>query len=62
MRIKLENTELNKLNSAAKNRTDTILRINKKDFQDENLPHKVFLTTRQTIKVRIPLLTKCKQT
>ena len=51
MRIKLENTELKKLNSAAKNRTGTILRINKKDFQDENLPHKVFLTTRQTIKV-----------
>ena len=50
MRIKLENTELNKLNSAAKNRRDTILRINKKDFQDENLPHKVFLTIRQTIK------------
>ena len=38
-RVKLTNTELNKLKSAAKNRTGTILRLNKKIFDDEELPH-----------------------
>ena len=33
--VKLPNTQLNKLESAAKNKTGTILRINKKNFQDE---------------------------
>ena len=32
-------TQLNKLKSAAKNKTGTILRINRKNFQDEELPH-----------------------
>ena len=31
-RVKLTNTQLNKLKSAAKNRTGTILRLNKKNF------------------------------
>ena len=51
-RVKLTNTQLNKLKSAAKNRTGTILRLNKKNFGDEELPHKLFLTTRQTAKIR----------
>ena len=51
-RVKLTNAQLNKLRSAAKNKTGTILRINKKKFQDEELPHLLFLTTRQTIKIR----------
>ena len=38
-RVKLTNTQLNKLKSAAKNKTGTILRINRKNFQDEELPH-----------------------
>ena len=38
-RVKLTNAQLNKLRSAAKNKTGTILRINKKKFQDEELPH-----------------------
>ena len=38
-RVKLTNTQLNKLKSAAKNKTGTILRINKKSFEDEELPH-----------------------
>ena len=46
------NTQLNKLKSAAKNKTGTILRINKKNFEDEELPHELFLTIRQTSKVR----------
>ena len=45
-RVKLTNTQLNKLKSAAKNRTGTILRLNERNFQDEELPQKLFLTTR----------------
>ena len=30
----------------------TILRLNKKNFEDEELPHKLFLTRRQTTKMR----------
>ena len=44
-RVKLTNTQLNKLKSAIKNKTGTILRINKKNFQDEELPQEVFRTT-----------------
>ena len=50
--VKLRNTQLNKLNSAAKNKTVTILTINKKNFQDEELTHELFLTTTQTTKIR----------
>ena len=35
VKVKLTNTQLNKLESAAKSKTGTILRINKKNFQDE---------------------------
>ena len=38
-KVKLTNTQLNKLESAAKNKTETILRINTKNFQDEELSH-----------------------
>ena len=38
-RVELKNTQSNKLSSAAKNKTGTILRINKKKFEDEELPH-----------------------
>ena len=51
-RVKLTNTQLNKLKCAAKNKTGTILRLSKKKFEDEELPHKLFLTTRQTTKIR----------
>ena len=51
-RVKLTNTQLNKIKSAAKNKTRTILRTNKQNFQDEELPHELFLTTRQTTKIR----------
>ena len=51
-RVKLTNTQLNKLKSLTKNKTGTTLRITKKNFQDEELPHKLLLTTRQTTKVR----------
>ena len=51
-RVKLTNTQLNKLKSAAKNKTGAILRLSKKNFEDEELPHELFLTTRQTTKIR----------
>ena len=51
-RVKLANTQLNKLKSPVKNKTGTILRIKIKNFEDEELSHKLFLTTRQTTKTR----------
>ena len=45
MQVKLTHTQLNKLKSAAKNKTGTILRLTKKKFEDEELPHELFLTT-----------------
>ena len=43
-RVKLANPQLNKLKSAAKYKTGTTLRITKKNFQHEELPHELFLT------------------
>ena len=51
-RIKLTNTQSKKLKSAAKNKTETILRLTKKSFEDEELPFELFLATRQTTKIR----------
>ena len=48
----LTNTQLNKLKLAAKNKTEAILRLNKKNFEDEELRHGLFLTTRKTTKLR----------
>ena len=48
--VKLTNTQLNKFRFAVKNKTETILRITKKNFQDEELPHELFLTTREKTK------------
>ena len=50
-RVKLTNTQLNKLKFAAKNEIETILKINKKNSQDEELLHKLFLPTRQASKI-----------
>ena len=36
----------------SKNKAGTILRLNKKNFEDEELPHELFLTTRQENKIR----------
>ena len=51
-RVKPTSTQLNKLKSAMTIKTGTILQINKKNFEDEELPHELFLTTRQTSKIR----------
>ena len=50
--VKLTNSLLIKLKYAAKNKTETILRLNKKNFEDEELPHDWFLATRQITKIR----------
>ena len=50
-RVKLINKQLNKSKSPAKNKTGTISRFNKKNFEDEELPHELFLTTRQPTKI-----------
>ena len=57
-RVKLTNTQLNRLKSVSKDKAGTILRITKKNFQDEELPHELFLTTRQ--KTRMLLLAICR--
>ena len=50
-RVKQTNTQLKKLKFPAKIKTGTILRINKESFQDEELPHELFITIRQTTKI-----------
>ena len=45
-RVKVTNTQLNKLKYAAKNKIGTILRLNKKNFEDEELLVELLLTTR----------------
>ena len=52
MRVKLTNTQQIKLKSVAKNKTRTILRLLKKNFEEEELPHELFLTTRQATQIR----------
>ena len=50
--VKLSNSQLNKLNSAVKNKQGTTLRMNARMFNGNNLPHELLLTTRQTTKLR----------
>ena len=44
-RVKLTNAQLNKLKSASKSKTGTIL--TKENLQDDELLHELFLTTKQ---------------
>ena len=60
-RVKLTNSQLNRLKSAARNKTGPILRLNKKNFEDGELPHEFILTTRQTTKIRNTFLIICQQ-
>ena len=53
-RVKLTNKQLNKLKSAAKNKTETMLRINKENSEDDELLHKLF-------QIRKSLLRTCQQ-
>ena len=45
-RVKLTNTQLNKLKPSVKNKKGAISRLNRKNFEDEESPHKLFVTTR----------------
>ena len=59
-RVKLTDNQYKKLNSAAKIKTGTALRITTKSFQDKKYPYELFLTTRQvTICQWIQNLVKC---
>ena len=52
VRVKLTNSYWGKLKSAAKNKTGTILTINKKNFEDEELKHELIVMIIQATKVR----------
>ena len=49
--VKLSNSQLNKLKSAVKNNQGTTLRMNARIFDENNLPHELFLTQRQISKL-----------
>ena len=51
-KVNLTNTQLKKLKSGAKIKTRKILRINKKNFEDEELQHELFLAPKQTTKIK----------
>ena len=50
--IKLSDTQLKKLKTAVKNKTETDLKINLKMFNGNNLPHELLLTARQKSKTK----------
>ena len=50
---KLSNSQLKKLKFAVKNRQGTILRMNARMLNVNNLPHELLLTTRQTTKLKM---------
>ena len=56
LNVKLSNSQLNKLKSAAKNETDVILRLSSSmigNSNDEtNFPHKLLLTNKQVANLR----------
>ena len=51
-RVKLTNKQLNKLKLAVESKTGTTLRANKNNFGNEELSYELFLTTRQTARIR----------
>ena len=50
--VKLTNLQLNKFKKAVKNNDTTTLRIGIKNFNKDELPHELLLTTRQSTKLR----------
>ena len=50
--VKLTNLQLSKLKKAVKNNDNTTLRIGIKNFNKDELPHELLLTTRQSTKLR----------
>ena len=51
-RVKLTNKQLNKSRSAAQKQDRNNTKNKQENFQDEELAHELFLTTRQTTKIR----------
>ena len=49
---KLSNVPLNKLKTTVQNNEGTTLRLSNKNFSKSELPHELFLTTRQISKLR----------
>ena len=47
LNVKLSDSQLSKLKTANKNQTGVTLRMNNKMFNENNLPHKILLTTTQ---------------
>ena len=47
LNVKLTDAQLKKLKTTVKNKTGTILRMNLKMFDGNDLPHELLLTTRQ---------------
>ena len=43
---------IKKIKCAAKSKKGAILKFNEKGFEDEELPHELFVITRETIKIR----------
>ena len=52
IRVRLTKIQIYKIKPAAKKKTGPILKANKKSFQDKELPHELFLITRQTFEIR----------
>ena len=50
--VKLSDSQLNKLKTAVKNKTETTLRMNIKMFNGNNLSHELLLTTKQKNKIK----------
>ena len=52
IKVKLSDSQLNKLKSSVKNQTRTTLRMNVKMFNGNSLPYELLLTKRQKTKLR----------
>ena len=50
--VKLSDAQLKKLENAVKNKTETTLRMSLKMFNENDLPHKLLLTTREKTRLR----------
>ena len=50
--VKLTNLKLSKLKKAVKSNEEATLRIGIKNFNEEDLPHELLVTTRQSTKLR----------
>ena len=50
--VKLSDTQLKKLKTAVKNKIEVTFRMSLKVFDGNDLPHELFLTTRQRTKLK----------